>query len=171
MLPWISSFLMYMSWWMDAAVYFVYDLSPIVVTIKENRRNFGHFITRLCAVLGGTFAVTGTGFVLRFHSMHTWKLCHSLTSRIPLYMYLEVSDSSRFFRFLNWKKLWICMQFDNGWSLFTIFICELSCDQVSQYLSSSILWNRYVGQVDVSDYWVHAEIRKGRSFLSFFPAF
>jgi len=41
------------------AVYFVYDLSPIVVTIKENRRNFGHFITRLCAVLGGTFAVTG----------------------------------------------------------------------------------------------------------------
>lgn len=41
------------------AVYFVYDLSPIVVTIKEHRRNFGHFITRLCAVLGGTFAVTG----------------------------------------------------------------------------------------------------------------
>jgi hypothetical protein len=41
------------------AVYFVYDLSPIVVTITESRRNFGHFVTRLCAVLGGTFAVTG----------------------------------------------------------------------------------------------------------------
>ncbi|CAK9229104.1 unnamed protein product [Sphagnum troendelagicum] len=41
------------------AVYFVYDLSPITVTIKEHRRNFGHFLTRLCAVLGGTFAVTG----------------------------------------------------------------------------------------------------------------
>ncbi|TVU46821.1 hypothetical protein EJB05_06390, partial [Eragrostis curvula] len=41
------------------AVYFLYDLSPITVTIKEERRNFLHFITRLCAVLGGTFAMTG----------------------------------------------------------------------------------------------------------------
>ncbi|MFS8030962.1 putative endoplasmic reticulum vesicle transporter [Helianthus anomalus] len=41
------------------AVYFLYDLSPITVTIKEERRSFIHFITRLCAVLGGTFALTG----------------------------------------------------------------------------------------------------------------
>ena len=41
------------------AVYFLYDLSPITVTIREERRSFFHFITRLCAVLGGTFAVTG----------------------------------------------------------------------------------------------------------------
>ncbi|KAG8098410.1 hypothetical protein GUJ93_ZPchr0013g37271 [Zizania palustris] len=41
------------------AVYFLYDLSPITVTIKEERRNFLHFLTRLCAVLGGTFAMTG----------------------------------------------------------------------------------------------------------------
>ncbi|XP_057773335.1 uncharacterized protein LOC130992634 isoform X1 [Salvia miltiorrhiza] len=44
------------------AVYFLYDLSPITVTIREERRSFLHFITRLCAVLGGTFALTG-----RFH--------------------------------------------------------------------------------------------------------
>jgi len=43
----------------DTAVYFLYDLSPITVTIKEERRSFLHFITRLCAVLGGTFALTG----------------------------------------------------------------------------------------------------------------
>ncbi|OVA07804.1 Endoplasmic reticulum vesicle transporter [Macleaya cordata] len=42
------------------AVYFLYDLSPITVTIKEERRSFLHFITRLCAVLGGTFALTGS---------------------------------------------------------------------------------------------------------------
>ena len=42
-----------------AAVYFLYDLSPITVTIREERRSFMHFITRLCAVLGGTFALTG----------------------------------------------------------------------------------------------------------------
>lgn len=41
------------------AVYFLYDLSPITVEITERRRNFFHFITRLCAVLGGTFALTG----------------------------------------------------------------------------------------------------------------
>lgn len=41
------------------AVYFLYDLSPITVTIKEQRRSFLHFLTRLCAVLGGTFALTG----------------------------------------------------------------------------------------------------------------
>jgi hypothetical protein len=29
------------------------------VTIREERRSFLHFITRLCAVLGGTFALTG----------------------------------------------------------------------------------------------------------------
>jgi hypothetical protein len=43
----------------SSAVYFIYDLSPIIVTIKEERRNFMHFITRLCAVLGGTFALIG----------------------------------------------------------------------------------------------------------------
>ncbi|RVW39567.1 hypothetical protein CK203_112366 [Vitis vinifera] len=43
----------------DTAVYFLYDLSPVTVTIKEERRSFLHFITRLCAVLGGTFALTG----------------------------------------------------------------------------------------------------------------
>ncbi|KAI9107247.1 hypothetical protein K1719_021856 [Acacia pycnantha] len=41
------------------AVYFLYDLSPITVTMREERRSFLHFITRLCAVLGGTFALTG----------------------------------------------------------------------------------------------------------------
>ncbi|GBG66871.1 hypothetical protein CBR_g72627 [Chara braunii] len=41
------------------AVYFLYDLSPITVTITETRRNFFHLITRICAVIGGAFAVTG----------------------------------------------------------------------------------------------------------------
>eukprot|EP00475_Leptophrys_vorax_P005411 TRINITY_DN13273_c0_g3_i2.p1 TRINITY_DN13273_c0_g3~~TRINITY_DN13273_c0_g3_i2.p1 ORF type:complete len:374 (-),score=8.29 TRINITY_DN13273_c0_g3_i2:23-1144(-) len=41
------------------AVYFLYDLSPIAVTITEHVRSFFHFLTRLCAVLGGTFALSG----------------------------------------------------------------------------------------------------------------
>jgi len=50
----------------------VYDLSPIVVTITESRRSFGHFITRLCAVLGGTFAVTGTAKILFRYPLHAF---------------------------------------------------------------------------------------------------
>ncbi|KAH7433939.1 hypothetical protein KP509_07G093800 [Ceratopteris richardii] len=52
------------------AVYFVYDLSPISVTIKEERRSFTHFITRLCAVLGGTFALTGNSLKNASDSIH-----------------------------------------------------------------------------------------------------
>lgn len=61
---WSRSSLLFSIYTLHAAVYFLYDLSPITVTIKEERRSFLHFITRLCAVLGGTFAVTG--FVLNY---------------------------------------------------------------------------------------------------------
>jgi hypothetical protein len=60
--PWQAWYLHLFSelnFFFHVAVYFLYDLSPITVTIKEERRNFLHFITRLCAVLGGTFAMTG----------------------------------------------------------------------------------------------------------------
>ena len=38
------------------AVYFLYDFSPIAVTIDTKRRHFVYFLTRLCAVCGGVFA-------------------------------------------------------------------------------------------------------------------
>ena len=41
------------------AVMWIYDVSPIAVTIKEGRRSFGHLLSRLCAAAGGTFAITG----------------------------------------------------------------------------------------------------------------
>lgn len=40
-------------------VYFFYDISPIKVTFKEERTPFLHFITYLCAIIGGTFTVAG----------------------------------------------------------------------------------------------------------------
>ncbi|GHP03693.1 hypothetical protein PPROV_000244800 [Pycnococcus provasolii] len=40
------------------AVFFVYDLSPIAITIDEVPFKFGHYLTRVCAVVGGVFAVT-----------------------------------------------------------------------------------------------------------------
>jgi len=41
------------------AVYFLYDLSPITVEISDAPKSLGHFLTRVCAVVGGVFAVTG----------------------------------------------------------------------------------------------------------------
>ena len=41
------------------AVWFLYDLSPITVTITETRRSLLHLLVRFCAVVGGVFAVTG----------------------------------------------------------------------------------------------------------------
>lgn len=40
-------------------VVFKYDVSPIQVTITEQSLGFVHFLVRVCAVIGGVFAVTG----------------------------------------------------------------------------------------------------------------
>ena len=41
------------------AIYFLYDLSPIMVTVKDARGGLAHLIVRICAVVGGVFAITG----------------------------------------------------------------------------------------------------------------
>ncbi len=41
------------------AVWFVYDISPISVSIARTRRSLTHLLVRCCAVVGGVFAVTG----------------------------------------------------------------------------------------------------------------
>ena len=41
------------------AVWFLYDLSPISVDIVESHPSLLHFLTRMCAVVGGGFTVTG----------------------------------------------------------------------------------------------------------------
>ena len=40
------------------AVFFVFDLAAIHMTIRDSR-SFLHFLVRICAVIGGVFAVTG----------------------------------------------------------------------------------------------------------------
>ena len=51
------------------AVLFIYDMSPISVTISETRKSFAHLLVRVCAVVGGVFAVTGA-----------WCSCHMCAS-------------------------------------------------------------------------------------------
>lgn len=40
-------------------VYFFYEFSPLMVQISEVRTPFFHFITNMCAIIGGVFTVTG----------------------------------------------------------------------------------------------------------------
>lgn len=40
-------------------VFFFYELSPIMVKFSETRSSFLHFITQLCAIVGGVFTVAG----------------------------------------------------------------------------------------------------------------
>ncbi|CAM6045721.1 unnamed protein product [Sphagnum compactum] len=40
-------------------VKFHYELSPMQVLVREARRSFSHFITNLCAIIGGVFTVAG----------------------------------------------------------------------------------------------------------------
>jgi len=48
-------------------VYFKYDLAPYRVTYREHRQPFAHFITQLCAILGGLFVVAGLISSVIFH--------------------------------------------------------------------------------------------------------
>jgi hypothetical protein len=37
----------------------MYDLSPMMVQLTESRRSLAHFLTGVCAIVGGVFTVAG----------------------------------------------------------------------------------------------------------------
>lgn len=37
----------------------MYELSPIMVKFTESRKSFPHFLTGVCAIIGGVFTVAG----------------------------------------------------------------------------------------------------------------
>ena len=40
-------------------VFFIYDISPIMVKFTEKRPSLAYFLTSLCAIVGGVFTVAG----------------------------------------------------------------------------------------------------------------
>jgi hypothetical protein len=54
-------------------VFFMYDLSPIMVKFTERRRSFAHFLTSVCAIVGGVFTVAGIIDSFIYHSMRSLK--------------------------------------------------------------------------------------------------
>ncbi|WOL15927.1 hypothetical protein Cni_G24709 [Canna indica] len=56
-----------------AGVYFYYDFSPIKVIFTEENKSFLHFLTQLCAIIGGVFTVSGIIDAFIYHGNRTIK--------------------------------------------------------------------------------------------------
>ena len=54
-------------------VYFFYDLSPIKVTFTEQHVSFFHFLTSVCAIIGGVFTVAGIVDAFIYHGQKAIK--------------------------------------------------------------------------------------------------
>ncbi|KAL3617267.1 hypothetical protein CASFOL_038812 [Castilleja foliolosa] len=54
-------------------VFFFYDLSPIKVTFTEEHTSFLHFLTHICAIVGGIFTVAGIVDSFIFHGQKAIK--------------------------------------------------------------------------------------------------
>ena len=54
--------------WLATGVFFMYDLSPMMVQLTEHRRSFTHFLTGVCAIVGGVFTVAGMLDGMIYHS-------------------------------------------------------------------------------------------------------
>lgn len=50
-------------------VFFLYDFSPIMVSFQEHNTSFAHFLTSLCAIVGGIFTVAGIIDSFIYHLM------------------------------------------------------------------------------------------------------
>ncbi|PVD32633.1 hypothetical protein C0Q70_08076 [Pomacea canaliculata] len=49
-------------------VFFIYELSPMMVKYTEKQRSFMHFLTGVCAIVGGIFTVAGLIDSVIYHS-------------------------------------------------------------------------------------------------------
>ncbi|KAL3892160.1 hypothetical protein ACJMK2_004394 [Sinanodonta woodiana] len=49
-------------------VFFMYELSPMMVKYTEKQRSFMHFLTGVCAIIGGVFTVAGLIDSMIYHS-------------------------------------------------------------------------------------------------------
>ncbi len=56
-----------------AGVFFVYDLSPIAVTLRETTPSLLAFFTKVCSIIGGVVAVAGLFDGIIYHSSNKIK--------------------------------------------------------------------------------------------------
>ncbi|KAJ1411368.1 Endoplasmic reticulum vesicle transporter, C-terminal [Sesbania bispinosa] len=86
-------------------VFFFYDLSPIKVTFTEEHVSFLHFLTNVCAIVGGVFTVSGILDSFIYHGSEgyqeedgTWKIqliVVLLPHALVLFEYFPVNGSPK----------------------------------------------------------------------------
>jgi len=54
-------------------IFFMYELSPIMVKFTEHTQSFAHFLTGVCAIIGGVFTVAGIIDSFLYHGLKTLK--------------------------------------------------------------------------------------------------
>ncbi|KAL5493242.1 hypothetical protein EMCRGX_G014389 [Ephydatia muelleri] len=54
-------------------VFFMYDLSPMMVQLTEHKKSLAHFLTGVCAIVGGVFTVAGMVDGMLYHSTRALK--------------------------------------------------------------------------------------------------
>jgi len=54
-------------------LFFMYELSPIMVKFTERRKSLAHFLTGICAIIGGVFTVAGLIDSFIYQSMRSLK--------------------------------------------------------------------------------------------------
>jgi len=54
-------------------MYITYDMSPIAITYREFQRSFAHFLTGVCAIVGGVFTIMGFFDKIVYHGTHSFK--------------------------------------------------------------------------------------------------
>ena len=53
--------------WLD------YEISPMIVRYYEQQKSFSHFITNLCAIIGGVYAVAGVVDMIIYKSLKNYR--------------------------------------------------------------------------------------------------
>lgn len=54
-------------------VFFMYDLSPIMMRITESEKSFMRFLTNLCAIVGGVFTIAGIADQILYRAIEKFK--------------------------------------------------------------------------------------------------
>jgi endoplasmic reticulum-Golgi intermediate compartment protein 3 len=54
-------------------VFFSYELSPIMVKFTEYRQGLAHFLTSMCAIIGGIFTIAGLVDSFIYHGVRSLK--------------------------------------------------------------------------------------------------
>jgi len=54
-------------------IFVFYDISPIKVKFEEKDKSFLHFVTQVCAIIGGVFTVTGLLDRALYHTMSSYE--------------------------------------------------------------------------------------------------